>query len=133
MSDKPRPGKDKDLRFIKNAIEDADEIYRLFASDLINEQSPGVIELISEGMLLIIEQYDALNQMLDDETLTPTQVLDHNRCLRDLLKLMIKERLSPVGRVSAANVIQALGSQLRSLMVTKEIRGVDAEENGELA
>ena len=127
MSDKPRPGKDKDLRFIKSAIDDADEVYRLFASDLINEQSPGVIELISEGMLLIIEQYDDLNQMLDDVTLTPIRVLDHNRCLRDLLKLMIKERLSPLGRVAAASIIQVLGNQLRSLMVTKEIRGIEGE------
>ncbi|GEM_PF-2202706 len=125
MSDKPRPGKDKDLRFIKSAIEDADEVYRIFSSELINEQSSGVIEMISEGMLLIIEQYDALNQMLDDLTMTPTQVLEHNRCLRDILKLMIKERLSPVGRVAAVNVIQSLGSQMRSLMVTKEIRGVN--------
>jgi len=97
----------------------------LFASELINEQSPGVIELISEGMLLIIEQYDELNQMLDDVALTPTRVLDHNRCLRDLLKLMIKERLSPLGRVAAASIIQVLGNQLRSLMVTKEIRGTE--------
>lgn len=126
MSDKPRPGKDKDLRFIKSAIDDADEVYRIFSSELIGEQSPGVIEMISEGMLLIIEQYDALNQMLDDLAITPTQVLEHNRCLRDILKLMIKERLSPVGRVAAANVIQSLGSQMRSLMVTKEIRGVSA-------
>ena len=126
MSDKPRPGIDKDLRFIKSAIEDADEVYRIFSSELIGEQSAGVIEMISEGMLLIIEQYDALNQMLDDLAMTPTQVLEHNRCLRDILKLMIKERLSPVGRVAAANVIQSLGSQMRSLMVTKEIRGVSA-------
>lgn len=124
MSDKPKPGKDKDLRFIKNAIDDADDIYRILSADLLAEQSPTVIELISEGMLLIMEQYDELNQMLDDEAITPTQVLEHNRCLRDLLKLMIKERLSPVGRVATANVIQSLGSQLRSLMVTKEIRGV---------
>lgn len=127
MSDKPKPGKDKDLRFIKSAIEDADEVYRLFASELINEQSPGVIELISEGMLLIIEQYDDLNQMLDDIAFTPTRVLDHNRCLRDLLKLMIKERLSPTGRVAAASIIQILGNQLRSLIVIKEIRGIDSE------
>ena len=124
MSDKPRPGKDKDLRFIKSAIEDADAVYRILSSELIGEQSPGVIEMISEGMLLIMEQYDELNQMLDDDAMTPIQVLEHNRCLRDLLKLMIKERLSPVGRVATANVIQSLGSQLRSLMVTKEIRGV---------
>ncbi len=127
MSDKPKPGKDKDLRFIKSAIEDADEVYRLFASELINEQSPGVIELISEGMLLIIEQYDDLNQMLDDIAFTPTRVLDHNRCLRDLLKLMIKERLSPTGRVAAAGIIQILGNQLRSIIVVKEIRGIDSE------
>lgn len=126
MSDKPKPGKDKDLRFIKNAIDEADEIYRILSADLLAEQSPMVIEMISEGMLLIMEQYDELNQMLDDESITPTQVLEHNRCLRDLLKLMIKERLSPVGRVATANVIQSLGSQLRSLMVTKEIRGVTA-------
>ena len=126
MSDKPKPGKDKDLRFIKNAIDDADDIYRILSADLLTEQSPTVIEMISEGMLLIMEQYDELNQMLDDESITPIQVLEHNRCLRDLLKLMIKERLSPVGRVATANVIQSLGSQLRSLMVTKEIRGVTA-------
>lgn len=126
MSDKPKPGKDKDLRFIKNAIDDADDIYRILSADLLTEQSPTVIEMISEGMLLIMEQYDELNQMLDDESITPIQVLEHNRCLRDLLKLMIKERLSPVGRVATANVIQSLGSKLRSLMVTKEIRGVTA-------
>lgn len=131
MSDKPRPGKDKDLRFIKSAIDNADEVYRILSSELIGEQSPGVIEMISEGMLLIIEQYDELNQMLDDGSITPIQVLEHNRCLRDLLKLMIKERLSPVGRVAAANVIQSLGSQFRSLMVTKEIRGVSANGHSE--
>ncbi|MFZ4662091.1 MAG: hypothetical protein ACOYNY_34085 [Caldilineaceae bacterium] len=114
------------MRFIKNAIDDADDIYRILSADLLTEQSPTVIEMISEGMLLIMEQYDELNQMLDDESITPIQVLEHNRCLRDLLKLMIKERLSPVGRVATANVIQSLGSQLRSLMVTKEIRGVTA-------
>lgn len=127
MSDKPKPGKDKDLRLLRNAIDDANEVYRIFATDLLNEQSPGVIELISEGMLLIIEQYDELNAMLNDGEITPARVIEHNRCLRDLLKLMIKERLSPVGRVAVANIIQGLGSQLRSLLVTKEIRGVDSD------
>jgi hypothetical protein len=32
-----------------------------------------------------------------------------------------------VGRVTAASIIQVLGNQLRSLIITKEIRGTDGE------
>jgi hypothetical protein len=82
-----------------------------------------VVEIVSEALLLSIEQYDLLNQMLDDTGIGPGQAVEANRALRDLLRLLMQERMSPAARVTTATVAHTLGSQLKSLMVVKEIRG----------
>lgn len=123
MSDRPQPGKDKDLRFIRQAIDHSQEVYSLLSEEVAKDGVPGIVELNSEALLLAIDQYDILCQMTDNPTMTADQVIEHNRCLRDLLKLLIKERLAPTSRIATVKIIQILGAQLQTLMVTKEIRG----------
>lgn len=122
MPDKALPGKDKDLRHIRMAIDEATTVYKLLSAEIQTELIPGVIEIISEAMLLIIEQFDILNQMLDEPELPPEPVIELNRHLRDMLRLLTKERLPPAGRVAAMQMIQAAGAQLQALVVVKEIR-----------
>lgn len=123
MPDKPQPGKDKDLRYIRHAIEDADRVGGHLRTLLDGEPAPGVVEIVSEALLLSIEQYDLLNQMLDDTGIGPAGAVEANRSLRELLRLLMQERLEPEARVTTATVAHTLGSQLKSLMVVKEIRG----------
>ncbi|MEZ4706954.1 MAG: hypothetical protein R3A44_07110 [Caldilineaceae bacterium] len=104
------------------AIDEATNIYNLLSAEIQTELIPGVIEIVSEAMLLIIEQFDILNQMLDDPELRPEPVIALNRHLRDMLRLLTKERLPPRGRVAAMQMIQAAGAQLQALVVVKEIR-----------
>lgn len=123
MPDKPQPGKDKDLRYIRHAIDDADRVIGHLRTLLADEPPPGVVEIVSEALLLSIEQYDLLNQMLDDMGIGPGQAIEANRSLRELLRLLMQERLAPEARVTTATVAHTLGSQLKSLIVVKEIRG----------
>lgn len=123
MPDKPQAGKDKDLRSIRRAIDDADRVVGHLRTLLDGEPPPGVVEIVSEALLLSIEQYDLLNQMLDDTGIGPGQAVEANRALRELLRLLMHERLAPEARVTTATVAHTLGSQLKSLMVVKEIRG----------
>ncbi|MEZ4661247.1 MAG: hypothetical protein R2911_27170 [Caldilineaceae bacterium] len=104
------------------AIDEATTIYNLLSDEIQSELIPGIIEIVSEAMLLIIEQFDILNQMLDDPELRPEAVIELNRHLRDMLRLLTKERLPPAGRVAAMQMIQATGAQLQALVVIKEIR-----------
>lgn len=126
MPDKPQPGKDKDLRYIRHAIDDADKVSGLLNALLEDECVPGTVELVSEAMLLMIEQYDELNQMLDDVSILPPRVIELNRLQRDLLRLLLQERLSAKARLIVAELIQILGGQFKSLMVVKDIRGSKA-------
>ncbi|MCB0088887.1 MAG: hypothetical protein KDE54_13310 [Caldilineaceae bacterium] len=104
------------------AIDEATTVYKLLSDEIQTELIPGVIEIVSEAMLLIIEQFDILNQMLDEPELPPEPVIELNRHLRDMLRLLTKERLPPAGRVAAMQMIQAAGAQLQALVVVKEIR-----------
>lgn len=122
MPDKPQPGKDKDLRFIRHAIDDADRVVGHLRTLLEGEPPPGAVEIVSEALLLAIEQYDLLNQMLDDTAIGPGQAIEANRSLRELLRLLMHERLAPEARVTTAMVAHTLGSQLKSLLIVKEIR-----------
>ncbi len=130
MPDKPQPGKDKDLRSIRHAIADADRVSTLLRSLLDGVRPPGVVELISEAMLLSIEQYDTLNEMLDSPTVSPGRVIELNRTLRDLLRLLTQEHLSAGARVAIADTIHILGNQLKVLMVIKDIRGISLVNEG---
>lgn len=110
------------MRHIRAAIHETSTIYALLSAEIETEHIPGIIEIVSEAMLLIIEQFDFLNQMLDDPTLSAQPVIEMNRHLRDILRLLTKERLPPAGQVAAMQMIQAAGAQLHALVVVKEIR-----------
>lgn len=125
MSDRPKPGKDKDLRCIRQAIEETDKFYSLLSGGVEADQLPEFVSFISEAMLLTIDQFDLLDQMLDDATITPIHVIEHNRCLRNLLRSMMHKKLSHVEQIGVTRMIQAIGDQLKSLLIVKEIRSND--------
>jgi hypothetical protein len=122
MSDKPKPGKDKDLRYIRQAIEDADALFELLGSDLGHGGAPRSAELVAEAMLTVIEQMDLLDQMLGEPATQPTTVIDYNRKLRDLIREFLANDLPAAMRPKVARMAQAAGNQLRSLLIVKEIR-----------
>ncbi|MCX6049872.1 MAG: hypothetical protein NT075_32635 [Chloroflexi bacterium] len=125
MSDRPKPGKDKDLRCIRQAIEETDKFYSLLSGGIEVDQLPEFVSFISEAMLLTIDQLDLLDQMLGDVTITPTRVIENNRCLRNLLRSMLQKNLSHVEQISITRMIQAIGDQLKALLIVKEIRSND--------
>jgi hypothetical protein len=122
MSDKPKPGKDKDLRYIRQAIEDADALFELLGGDLGHGGAPRSAELVAEAMLTVIEQMDLLDQMLAEPATPPTAVIDYNRKLRDLIREFLANDLPAAMRPKVARMAQAAGNQLRSLLIVKEIR-----------
>ena len=125
MSDRPKPGKDKDLRLIRQAIDETDKFYSLLSEGIDTYQLSELVSFIAEAMLLTIEQFDLLDQMLDDAAITPIHVIEHNRCLRNLLKSMMQKKLSHIEQVGVTRMIQAIGEQLKSLLIVKEIRSND--------
>ena len=125
MSDRPKPGKDKDLRCIRQAIEETEKFYSLLSDGIEADQLPEFVNFISEAMLLTIDQFDLLDQMLDDAAITPIHVIEHNRCLRNLLRSMMQKKLSHVEQIGITRMIQAIGDQLKSLLIVKEIRSND--------
>ena len=125
MSDRPKPGKDKDLRFIRQTIEETDKFYSLLSDGIEADQLPEFVSFISEAMLLTIDQFDLLDQMLDDVAITPLRVIEYNRSLRNLLRSMMQKKLSHVEQIGITRMIQAIGDQFKSLLIIKEIRSND--------
>jgi len=122
MSDRPKPGKDKDLRLIRQAIDETDKFYSLLAAEIGTAQMPDFLGFISEAMLVTIDQLDFLHQMLDDALLTPDPAIEYNRCLRGTLRLMMQYKRSQAELVQVTRMIQAAGDQLKSLLIVKDIR-----------
>lgn len=122
MSDRPKPGKDKDLRLIRQAIDETDKFYGLLAAEIDVAQMPDFLSFISEAMLVTIDQLDFLHQMLDDAMLMPDAVIEYNRCLRGTLRLMMQHKRSQAELVQVTRMIQAAGDQLKSLLIVKDIR-----------
>lgn len=121
MSDRPKPGKDKDLRCIRQAIEETDKLYSLLLPG-INSHQLADNDFTAEAMLLTIDQLDFLDQMLDDATLLPQLAIEHNRCLRQLLRTAMQQKTLTVASINFTRMIQAVGDQLKSLLVVKDIR-----------
>lgn len=124
MTDKPRPGKDKDLRYIRLALDETDNFFRLLGGDQNEGAMTGFLEFSAQAMLLTLDQLDLLDQMLTDASLSPQVVIDNNRQLRDLCKTLLRLELSLAERQTLLALIRVLGNQLRALLVVKEIRSV---------
>ncbi len=122
MSDRPKPGKDKDLRCIRQAIDETDRFYCLIVGEIEAIQLPDTLQFMSEALLIAIDQLDLLQQLLDDAMLMPTQVVEQNRLLRTLLRQMIQTRLTQAEQYTLLRLIQATGDQLKALLTVKEIR-----------
>jgi hypothetical protein len=121
MSDKPKPGKDKDLRFIRQAMEATQALFSLLGEQMAEPDHSRCAILLAEALLLTTDQLDLLDQMLTDVTCPPTVVIEQNRQLRQIVRGLLHEN-GVVNRVALARVAQATGTQLTALLVVKEIR-----------
>jgi hypothetical protein len=122
MSDKPKPGKDKDLRYIRQAMEETDALLGLFGALLTSEHLNDLSETVASTTLLAIDQLDLLDQMLSEPALLPATVIDNNRHLRNMIKPLLQMRLPASEQQALAKIALALGNQLKWLLVVKEIR-----------
>jgi hypothetical protein len=125
MSDRPKPGKDKDLRFIRQAIDETDKLYLLLSEGIDAHLLPDTNSLYAEALLLTIDQLDLLDQMLGSVMLIPTPLIEYNRCLRTIFRTMMQHKLTEVDAYHLTRMIQAIGDQLKSLLIVKEIRSTD--------
>jgi hypothetical protein len=125
MSDRPKPGKDKDLRLIRQAIDETDKFYNLLSRRVDLASLPEPFIFLAEAMLLVIDQLDLLDQMLDDPTVAPTQVIEYNRCLRNILRATMQNKPVQVDPADLNRMVQAVGDQLKSLLIVKAIRSND--------
>jgi hypothetical protein len=124
MSDKPKPGKDKDLRYIRQAMEETDALLGLFGVLLASEQLNGLSEAVASTTLVAIDQLDLLDQMLNEPTLLPVTVIDNNRQLRNMIKPLLHMKLPASEQQALAKIALVLGNQLKWLLVVKEIRSL---------
>jgi hypothetical protein len=121
MSDKPKPGKDKDLRFIRQAMEATQTLFGLLGEQVAEPDDPCSATLLAEALLLTTDQLDLLDQMLADASYTPTHVIEQNRQLRHLVRTLLHEN-GAANHLPLARVAHAAGTQLMALLVVKEIR-----------
>ena len=146
MSDRPKPGKDKDLRFVRLALEETDKLFQLLSAGvevqlqghngLSADQADLLVpaqvtttfsaeysRFLTESLLLMLEQIDLLDQMLDDALQPATQLLEHNRTLRTMLKTTMTEAASAMNPVIQLCAVCFLGQQQKLLLTIKGIRG----------
>ena len=64
MSDKPKPGKDKDLRYIRQAMDETQQLFALLGQ-AVAQADDQTAERLAAMMLLVLEQLDLLDQMFD--------------------------------------------------------------------
>jgi hypothetical protein len=124
MSDKPKPGKDKDIRFIRQAMEDANALFDLLGGEIQQECESDWLVALTEAMLITTNQLDLLDQMLASPTTMPGMVLDCNRQLRGLIRTLAQARLPPSRQQAVAKMAYFAGNQLKVLLVVKEIRSL---------
>jgi hypothetical protein len=122
MSDKPKPGKDKDLRYLRQATEETDRLFGVFCG--LADLQPGELwaATLTEAMLLVLDQLDLLDQMIVSTTDSPVPVIELNRKLRKLIGCCTTQTLTAAQQTALLQSVQALGGQLRALLVVKEIR-----------
>jgi hypothetical protein len=146
MSDRPKPGKDKDLRFVRLALEETEKLFQLLSAGVEElpqdrngtsaGQADGVAaaqavatfsaeysRFLTESLLLTLEQIDLLDQMLDDALHPATQLLEHNRTLRTMLRTTMSEAAPAMNPWTQLCAARFLGQQQKLLLTIKGIRG----------
>jgi hypothetical protein len=146
MSDRPKPGKDKDLRFVRLALEETEKLFQLLSAgveaqlqghnglavdqaderptaQLLATFSAEYSRFLTESLLLTLEQIDLLDQMLDDALQPATQLLEHNRTLRTMLRTTMTETASAMSPMTQLCAVRFLGQQQKLLLTLKGIRG----------
>ena len=125
MSDKPKPGKDKDLRFIRQAMEATQRLLGLLAEQGSEAEAEQHARLLAEALLVTADQLDDLACLLANPTRPPSLLIDRNRELRRLVRLLL-QRNQGNGGIAIMRMAEAVGSQLSALLVVQEIREPDA-------
>jgi hypothetical protein len=146
MSDRPKPGKDKDLRFVRLALEETEKFFQLLSAgvelqlqghsglpagqadevaafQVVATFSAEYSRFLTESLLLTLEQIDMLDQMLDDALHPATQLLEHNRTLRAMLRTTMTEATSAMNPLTQLCAVRFLGQQQKLLLTIKGIRG----------
>lgn len=121
MSDKPKPGKDKDLRYIRLAIEASQTLFGLLGEQADTITDPCCTTELAEAFLIVTDQLDSLDQMLTEPRCLPTAVIEQNRQLRQLARSFL-HTWPQDSQFCIARIAQATGAQLQALLVVKEIR-----------
>lgn len=121
MSDKPKPGKDKDLRYIRLAMDASQTMFGLLSEQAKIILDEGCTTDITEAFLLVTDQLDDLDQMLTEPSCLPTAIIEQNRQLRRLIRSFV-HTWPQDAQVLVAGMAQAAGAQLQALLVVKEIR-----------
>jgi hypothetical protein len=125
MSDKPQPGKDKDLRNIRQAMEATQQLFGLLAAQGASADLERHAAVLAEALLLTADQLDCLAQMLSDPEGGPAIVIELNRELRRLVRLLLQQNRAD-GGVALMHLAQAAGNQLNALLVVQEIRSPES-------
>ena len=121
MSDKPKPGKDKDLRYIRQAMEATQLLFGYLGDCGAEPEAAQHAGVLAEAFLLTADQLDQLAQMLNNPTGVPTQAIEQNRELRRLVRLLLQQN-GTNGCLVLMRMAEAAGSQLSALLVVQEIR-----------
>jgi hypothetical protein len=121
MSDKPKPGKDKDSRSLRQAIEATQVLFEALAGETANLHADYYALQLAEAMLFAADQLDQLDSLLENVDCLPISVLEQNRQLRAIVRVLLHPDC-PVQGVVVAQMAEAVGRQLKALLVVKEIR-----------
>jgi hypothetical protein len=124
MSDKAKPGKDKDLRYIRQAMEATDQLFTLLGERVDELCADQPADAVAEALLLLSDQLDQLSQMVEEPACSPASVIEQNRQVRGLVRALRPAVKAP----RLAQMAHAAGNQLRALLVVKEIRGQDGPQ-----
>jgi hypothetical protein len=88
MSDKAKPGKDKDLRYIRQAMEATDQLFTLLGERVDELCADQPADAVAEALLLLSDQLDQLSQMVEEPACSPASVIEQNRQVRGLVRAL---------------------------------------------
>lgn len=121
MSDKPKPGKDKDSRSLRQAVAATHALLEILAAEAAQSQVDGYARQFAHALLVVAEQLDHLDRLSDDVACAPHFLLEQNRQLRMILRGLLQAD-APVRGVALVQMTEAVAKQLQALLVVKEIR-----------
>jgi hypothetical protein len=121
MSDKPKPGKDKDLRYIRLAMDASQTMFEMLSERAKTILDEGCTTDVTEAFLLVTDQLDGLDHMLIEPSCLPTAIIEQNRQMRRLIRSFVRTWPQDA-QLLVTGMAQAAGAQLQALLVVKEIR-----------